>query len=75
MPIVVSEEEVKALLPGDEYFKFGANFIQWPRAAIQINEECPENYKRIVQTCQMKGWISPIAYVPTKELMWGVLKK
>ena len=78
MPIVIKEEEanqVKELVPGDKLFKFAINMIQWPRAAIQINANCPENYKEIIHTCQKKGWISPIAYVPVKELVWDVLKK
>lgn len=70
-----NREEVLTFLPKDKDFKFSNKFVQFPRAAIMISEECPENYKQIIYTCQAKGWLQPIAYVPTREFIWEKLKE
>lgn len=75
MSYIVEPSEVKTLFPGDVGFKFSNNLVDYPRAAIVITENCPDNYKHIVYTCQAKGWIKPVAYVPTKEYIWETLKE
>ena len=71
-PIV---SEVKTLFPEDKGYKFINGMVEYPRAAIVIMENCPENYKHVIYTCQAKGWIKPVAYVPTKELVWEELQR
>ena len=75
MSYIVKPSEVKMLCPGDDGYKFVKDMIEYPRAAIVVMENCPENYKQIVYTCQAKGWIKPVAYVPTKELIWEELQR
>jgi len=65
--------EVKILSPGDKGFKFTSNLIEYPRAAIAITDECPENLKAQIWIYQRKGYIKPVAYVPTKEYVWDQL--
>lgn len=67
--------EVKQLFPGDEGYKFTKGMVEYPRAAIVIMENCPDNYRHIIHTCQAKGWIKPVAYVPTKEFIWEELQR
>lgn len=69
----MTPSQVKTLFPGDEGYKFTSGMVEYPRAAIVIMENCPENYKNIIYTCQAKGWIKPVAYVPTKEFIWDEL--
>lgn len=71
----VKPSEVKMFLPGDDGYKFVKDMIEYPRAAIIVTDKCPDNYKQIVYTCQAKGWIKPVAYVPTKELVWEELQR
>ena len=75
MSYIVKPTEVKKLLPGDDGFKFMSVMVEYPRAAIVITEDCPANYRDIIYTCQAKGWIKPVAYVPTKELVWEELQR
>lgn len=75
MSYTVKPSEVKTLFPGDEGYKFTKDMIEYPRAAIVVTESCPENYKHVIYTCQAKGWIKPVAYVPTKELVWEELQR
>jgi len=67
--------EAKMLCPGDDGFKFMKDMVEYPRAAIVIAENCPDNYRHIVYTCQAKGWIKPVAYVPTNEYIWEELQR
>ncbi|NDB82348.1 MAG: hypothetical protein EB127_06355 [Alphaproteobacteria bacterium] len=71
----VKPSEVKMFLPGDDGYKFIKDMIEYPRAAIIVTANCPDNYKQIVYTCQAKGWIKPVAYVPTSEYIWEELKR
>lgn len=75
MSYIVKPTEVKKLLPEDKGYKFTSNMVEYPRAAIVVTENCPENYKHVIYTCQAKGWIKPVAYVPTKELVWEELQR
>lgn len=75
MSYIVKPTEVKTLLPGDPGFKFTSGLAEYPRAAIVITEDCPANYRDIIYTCQAKGWLKPVAYVPTKELVWEELQR
>lgn len=68
-------KSVRELFPSDIGFKFVEDKVEYPRAVIHINECCPDDYRNIVSLCQAKGWIKPIAYVPTKELVWEKLSK
>jgi len=72
---VEDQDEVLTFLPADKNFKFTNKFVQFPRAAIMVSEDCPESYKNIIYTCQAKGWLQPIAYVPTREFIWEKLKE
>ena len=67
--------EVKTLSPGDAGFKFTKGLVEYPRAAIVITDECPDNLKSQIWIYQRKGWIKPIAYVQTKELIWEELQR
>jgi hypothetical protein len=75
MSYSVKPSEVKTLMPGDGGFKFTSNLVEYPRAAIVITEDCPDNLKSQIWIYQRKGYIKPVAYVPTKELVWEELVK
>lgn len=67
--------KVKMLCPDDDGYKFTRDKIEYPRAVIIITENCPDNYRQIIYTCQAKGWIKPAAYVPTNEYIWEELQR
>ena len=75
MSYSVKPIEVKTLMPGDQGFKFTKDMVEYPRAAIVITEDCPDNLKSQIWIYQRKGYIKPVAYVPTKELVWEELVK
>ncbi len=71
----VKPNEVKTVFPGDASFKFTKDMVEYPRAAIFIAEDCPDNLKYQILIYQRKGYIKPVAYVPTKELIWEELQR
>lgn len=73
MSYIVKPSEVKTLFPGDQGFKFDSDMVEYPRAAIVITEDCPDNLKAQIWIYQRKGYIKPVAYVPTKEYIWDTL--
>lgn len=75
MSYIVKPSEVKTFIPGDEGFKFMSDLVEYPRAAIVITDECPENLRAQIWIYQRKGYIKPVAYVPTKELIWEELQR
>lgn len=46
-----------------------------PRAAIQITDECPDNFKSIIREAIYCGYIEPIAYMSERDYLWGTLEK
>jgi hypothetical protein len=46
-----------------------------PRAVIEIDRGCPQNFKHIIEQCAMQGWIRPIAHVKDNELFWEEFQK
>ena len=73
MTFTVQKTRFKEIRPGDEHFRMTDGIRLVPRASIEVNQRCPENYKSLIQECINHGWIKPIAYVKEKELFWEVL--
>jgi hypothetical protein len=46
-----------------------------PRAGLEISNQCPYEYKLILADCIDRGWLKPVAYIKTKELIWEVLEQ
>ena len=41
-----------------------------PRAAFEIDNLCPREYKLIIRDCINNGWLKPVAYVKDHEKFW-----
>jgi hypothetical protein len=67
--------QVKILKAKDKDFTFSPDgFTLVPRAAIEISQRCPENYKDLIQECIRHGWVKPIAYMKDTEYFWETLQ-
>ena len=68
--------KIKTLKPGDRGYTICVDgFSIAPRAGFQINQQCPKEYKLILQECINNGWIQPVAYVTESEFIWSELQK
>ena len=57
----------KTIKAGDKEWTFTEGLVMFRRAAIEIDENCPDMYKHILMQCVDKGWLKPVAYLPQEE--------
>jgi hypothetical protein len=63
--------KIKTLKSGDQDFTFSIDGgIIVSRAAIEISQRCPENYKDLILECINHGWLRPVAYMKETEFIW-----
>jgi hypothetical protein len=61
---------------GHEDFSFSPNGVTVvPRAAIEISQRCPENYRSLIAECVEHGWIKPVANMREIEYTMELLRK
>ena len=65
----------KVIKPGDPHFSFTEGSIVITRAAFEISNNCPDEYKSIFVTAINAGWLKPVAYVSSEEYMIMQLSK
>ena len=75
MSITTSKSSVRKISPGDSKFNIIDGMVVVPRAVIEIDRGCPQNFKHIIEQCAMQGWIRPIAHVKDNELFWEEFQK
>jgi hypothetical protein len=67
--------DVLEIKPSDKGFKFNVGMVEFPRAAILIDENCPHDVRLQLQMWLSNGWFSPVAYVKETEYVWETLKQ
>jgi hypothetical protein len=66
----------KTLRQTDPDFTFSPDGLKIvPRAAIEISQRCPENYKNFILECINHGWIRPVAHMRDTEYTMELLRK
>jgi hypothetical protein len=73
MTFTVSENGFKDIRQDDAHFIMTDGIRLVPRASIEISKSCPYNYQQIIADCIDRGWVKPVAYIKTKELIWEKL--
>lgn len=69
-------KKFKTWVDGEQGFRFSPdNIILVPRASFQINEQCPDTYKQIINECLVRGWLKPVAHQPIEEHFLEELSK
>lgn len=58
----------------DSGFKLVDGMLVTPRAGFEVVNECPREYKLVIQDCIERGWLRPVAYVYDHELTFDLLK-
>jgi hypothetical protein len=73
MTLTFPEKTFKKIKQGDKDFYMNDGIGITPRAAFEISQRCPDNYKSLIMECIGHGWLRPVAYVKEKELFWEKL--
>lgn len=71
----IYKTNIRTLRPNDPNFILDDGIILSPRAGFEITQQCPKEYKMILQECMRYGWITPVANVYDHELTWDSLRK
>jgi len=75
MIITTPVDRIKLFNKNDpNWFWTTDGFTLVPRAAIQISDDCPAEYKMLLAKCINKGWVNPIAYMKESSYVWEKLK-
>jgi hypothetical protein len=64
------------LRPGHEDFSFSPDGVTVvPRASIEIDDECPTEYKQMLMVALDFDWVRPVANMRETEYTMELLKK
>ena len=47
--------------------------VMAPRAAFEISNDCPRQYKLMIIEATKNGWLQPVAYMKESEYVWEKL--
>ena len=74
MNIESNAKTIKAVRPGDPLWQISSGFTVTPRAGLEISDQCPEEFKAIIVTCTLHGWLKPVAYMKESDATMEYLK-
>jgi hypothetical protein len=75
MKFTSHKSQIRTLKQTDPNFVIYDGLFQAPRAGFEISQRCPEEYKMILNECILKGWLTPVAHVTERELIFMGLAK
>ena len=67
---IQSNSKIKTIRQGDLNWTIVDDFTFANRAGLEINDNCPQNIAEMVILAYKRGWISPVAYVTERELIF-----
>lgn len=73
MYITTATDRIVELRPTEKNFYISNGFSISGRSAIEISNNCPDRYKKILLESINNGWIQPVAYVSEKYFIWEKL--
>lgn len=74
MKFTPHDTDIKAIRPGDPLWHIKSHMVVTPRAGFEISENCPADFKAIIVTCSLHGWLKPVAYLKGSEATMEYLK-
>lgn len=75
MNITSYQSQIHTIRPGDSNFQIYDKFTTASRAGFEISKSCPTEYRKILITAINAGWITPLANVTERELIFMGLTK
>jgi hypothetical protein len=70
MNITSCQSQIRTIKPGDKNFTITDGFTMAPRAGLEINKDCPREYRQIIAVCIDQGWLKSVAHVTERELLF-----
>ena len=67
------KDKIKTIKAGDNDWYMKDGLMVTPRAGFEINQNCPAEYRTIINQCLQSGWLKPVAYMRESEYIWEKL--
>ena len=64
------QSKIRMIKHTDPRFHISDGYMVAPRAGFEINQNCPVEYKIVLQECINNGWLTPVAHVTDRELLF-----
>jgi hypothetical protein len=76
MTFTVAESPWVTLRRGDPSFQLQGPYTMATRASVEIDVDCPMEYRSIITQAYNRGWLRAVATVPKDDptYMWDTLK-
>ena len=75
MKYAVHKTCIRTLKSTDPKFRIKDGLVLVPRAAFEINSQCPEQWRRVILSAIDMGWLQPVANVKDEELFWEAFQE
>lgn len=75
MTFNIRKSQIKTIKPNDPRFLINDGLVVSPRAGFELNQKMPHEYRLIIQQCLQNGWLTPVANVTERELLFMGLSK
>lgn len=75
MTFTTQKVKIKAIRNDDPMFYIKGDITISGRAALEISQSCPRDYRLVLSECIDRGWIKPVAYMRDDEYVWEQLKE
>lgn len=75
MTFITKPSTLRTIRLGEPKFLICEGLVMAPRAGFEITNDCPREYKLIINTCLANGWLKPVATVKDNELFWEEFSK
>ena len=73
MTFTTPDKTIKTIRKDDPDFQIDNGIFMAPRAAFEISNDCPRQYKLMIMEAIKNGWLKPIAYMKESEYVWEQL--
>jgi len=70
MNIKIQKTQIRTIKQHDPRFTIKDGFVVTPRAAFEIDSQCPSAYKMVITECIQNGWLAPVANMTERELLF-----
>jgi hypothetical protein len=70
MNIKIRNSQIRLIKPNDRRFLIDDGIVTSPRAGFEISSNCPVDYKIVLQECINNGWLTPVAYMTEREMLF-----
>jgi hypothetical protein len=70
MTYSLHKSQIRTIKQGDPKFVINDGLVITPRAGFNISQGCPKEYRMIILECMNNGWLTPVAHVHERELLF-----